>query len=816
MMRLFQNQKNPRRQGKVHSQTKMKRIICPLWILLLFGVQALAAENYTVSGYVKDSTSGELLIGSTIYVQELGTGTQTNVYGFYSLTLPAGQYTLEYRYLGYVNRIIHITLNKNEQINIELAPEELRLQEIVITGGRGDENVMNTEMSVQELDIRTIRKIPSFLGEVDVIKSIQLLPGVSTVGEGASGFNVRGGSVGQNLILLDEAPVYNSSHMLGFFSVFNPDAVKDIKLYKGAVPARYGGRIASILDIRMKDGNNKKFGVDGGIGTVFSRLAVEGPIVKEKGSFILAARRSYIDVLARPFTDFFNDGAALNFHDITLKTNYRFNQNNALYLSGYFGRDKFLFDRQQGFSWGNKTATLRWNHLFGNKVFSNFTFFISDYDYKLNFGDTERDKFQWESRIRTLDLKPEFTYSINAANEMTFGGDILYYKFRPADATGVSNGTAIDVSLEEKFAFETALFIDNETKFGKAFSARYGLRLSDFQSLGPGYIYEWETIEPGKRKQLVSATRVEKFDKIASYTNLEPRVSFRLRTGRKMSIKGSYSRMAQYLHLISNTTASNPLDVWRPSTNNLKPQTGDQYALGIFRNFGEADDYEFSIEGYYRVTKNQVEYIDGAEIFINEFLEADLLSGDGRAMGLEFYLKKNSGKLNGWISYTLGKTELKVNGINNNEWYPTRFDQRHNLKIVGYYHLNDRWTLSANFTFLSGTPTTFPTDRFTQQGYLIPYNAFNSRNNVRIANFHRLDISAIFYGKKYKKNGKERKNRDYWIFGFYNVYARRNPFSIYFSQGEERPVAGEPVPSMATRVAIIGTIVPAISYNFKF
>ncbi len=794
----------------------MRKILWLLLVFLLFNTPAAALENYTVSGYVKDSTSGELLIGSTVFVQELGLGAQTNVYGFYSLTIPAGTYTLEYRYLGYVNKVITINLMKNEQLNVDLVPEEFRLEEIVITSSRGDRNVTDTEMSTQELDIRTIRKVPSFLGEVDVIKSIQLLPGVSTVGEGASGFNVRGGSVGQNLILLDEAPVYNSSHMLGFFSVFNPDAVKDIKLYKGAIPARYGGRIASILDIRMKDGNKKKFGVDGGIGTVFSRLAVEGPIVKDKGSFILAGRRSYIDVLARPFTSFFDNGAALNFHDLTLKTNYRFNQKNALYLSGYFGRDRFLFDRQQGFSWGNKTATLRWNHLFGDKVFSNFTFFISDYDYELNFGDTERDKFRWESRIMTLDLKPEFTYSINASNELTFGGDLLYYKFRPADATGVSNGTPINVSLEEKFAFESALYIGNETKFGKTVSARYGLRFSNFQSLGPGYVYEWKTVEPGRRKQLVSATRVEKFKKIASYTNFEPRVSLRVRMGKKMSLKASYNRMAQYLHLISNTTASNPLDVWRPSTNNLKPQTGNQYVVGIFRNFGQANDYEFSLEGYYRATQNQVEYIDGAEIFINEFLEADLLSGRGRAMGLEFYLKKNTGKLNGWISYTLGKTELKVDGINNYEWYPTRFDQRHNLKIVGYYNLNDRWTFSANFTFLSGTPTTFPTDRFTQQGYLIPYNAYNSRNNVRIANFHRLDISAIFYGKKYRKNGRERKNRDYWIFGFYNLYARRNPFSIYFSQGEDRPVADEPIRSFATQVSIIGTIVPAISYNFKF
>ncbi|MCG8311289.1 MAG: TonB-dependent receptor [Cytophagales bacterium] len=787
-----------------------------LCLLLCSTASWAEEEKYTISGYIKDKATGEVLIGGTIYVEEISAGAQTNVYGFYSLTLPSGEYTLEYRYIGYVAEEVKINLNKDETISIELSSEDVQLEEIVIKGTPEDQNVTSTEMSTVELDIKTIRKVPAFLGEVDVIKSIQLLPGVSTVGEGASGFNVRGGSVGQNLVLLDEAPVYNSSHLLGFFSVFNPDAVKDVKLYKGGIPARYGGRIASILDIRMKDGNAKKFGVQGGVGTIFSRLAVEGPTVKDKGSFILAGRRSYIDILAKPFTDVLSDGAQLNFYDLTLKTNYKFNKNNTIFLSGYLGRDKFLFEEDQGFSWGNKTATVRWNHLFGDRLFSNFTAFFSDYDYQLAFGETELDKFEWNSRIRTINFKPEFTYFINSNNELTFGGDLIYYKFNPANAVGVSNGVSADVSLEKKYGFESALFIGNETKFSNAVSAQYGLRLSDFHYLGPGNVYEWETVEPGKRKELVSTRRADKYESIANYTFLEPRISLKIQTGPKTSIKMSYNRMSQYIHLISNTTASNPLDVWRPSTNNIKPQIGDQYALGVFKNFGPENDYEVSVEGYYRDTKDQIEYIDGADILINEFLEADLLSGIGRAMGLEFYLKKNTGKLNGWISYTLGKSELKVDGINNFEWYPARFDQRHNLKIVGYYELSPRWTLSANFTYLSGTPTTFPTDRFTQQEYLIPYNAFDSRNNVRIPNFHRLDVSATLYGKKYRKNGKLRKNRDYWVFGFYNLYARKNPFSIYFSQGTDRPVSGQPIETFAKQVSIIGTIIPAISYNFNF
>ena len=799
------------------SNSRMFTKAIKLFFVLLFAISTVWAEdNFTIHGFVKDQSSGEVLIGSTIYVVEIANGAQTNVYGFYSLTLPAGKYTLEYRYIGYVTKRIEIELIENLDLDIELTSENVQLEEIVINGRPEDHNVTSTEMSTVDLDIKTILKVPAFLGEVDVIKSIQLLPGVSSVGEGASGFNVRGGSVGQNLVLLDEAPVYNSSHLLGFFSVFNPDAVKDIKLYKGGVPARYGGRIASILDIRMKDGNAKKLGVQGGVGTIFSRLAIEGPTIKDKGSFILAGRRSYIDVLARPFTDVLDNGAKLNFYDLTFKTNYKFNHNNTVHLSAYLGRDKFLFEANQGFSWGNKTATIRWNHLFGDRLFSNFTTFFSDYDYSLAFGENELDRFEWNSRIRTVNFKPELTYFINASNELIFGGDLIYYTFNPANAIGVSDGVAVDISLDKKYAFESALFIGNNTKFNDVISAEYGLRLTNFQYMGPGNVYEWKTIEAGKRKELVSETRVDGRESISNNTNLEPRASLKVQTGPKTSIKASYNRMSQYVHLISNTTASNPLDVWTPTTNNILPEIGDQYALGVFKNFGPNNDYEFSVEGYYRDTKNQIEYIDGAEILINEYLEADLLSGVGKAMGLEFYLKKNTGKLNGWISYTLGSSELKVDGINNSEWYPARYDQRHNLKVVGYYELNPRWTLSANFTYLSGTPTTFPTDRFTQQDYLIPYDAYNARNNVRVPNFHRLDISATLYGKKYKRNGNLRKNSDYWVFGFYNVYARRNPFSIYFSQGTDRPVTGMPIETFATQVSIIGTIIPAISYNFNF
>jgi hypothetical protein len=749
----------------------------------------VAAQKYTISGYIKDASSGEDLIGATLYIEEISAGAQTNVYGFYSITLAPGIYHLQFRYIGYTTQEKEVDLQEDLRIDIELNSMDLKLDEVVISASPEDQNVRSVEMGVNELDIKTIEKLPVLLGEVDVIKSVQLLPGVSTVGEGASGFNVRGGGVGQNLVLLDEAPVYNSSHLLGFFSVFNPDAVKDVKLYKGGAPVKYGGRIASLLDIRMKEGNNRKFGVEGGVGTIFSRLAVEGPLVKEKGSFVVAGRRSYIDVLAKPFTDVLDDGAQLYFYDLTAKANYTFNENNRLYLSGYLGKDKFLFDANQGFSWGNSTATLRWNHLFNEQIFSNFSLIYSDYDYNLAFGENDLDFFRWESRIRTITFKPEFKYFINSNIDLNFGGELHYYRFNPANATGASAGELSDVSLEKKYALEYALYVGTEQRFGDALTLQYGLRASAFRYMGPGNVYTYETTEPGERKELTGVTRADSWETIASYLNLEPRFSMKLQTGPRSSIKASYNRMAQSIHLISNTTASNPLDVWTPSTNNIRPQTGDQYALGYFKNLGANNDYEISVEGYFRNTQNQIDYIDGADLLINQFLEADLLSGSGRAYGLEFYVRKNTGRFTGWASYTIGRTELKVDGINNGEWYPTRFDQLHNLKLAGFYQINERWSISSNFTYLSGTPTTFPTSRYTVGEYLIPYNALQSRNNIRIPDYHRLDISATLNGRKVKKNGKVRKNQDSLVFGVYNIYSRRNPFSIYFWQGSDRPVA---------------------------
>ena len=784
-------------------------------VFFLSAITALAQERFTVSGYVRDKANGETLIGATVYASAAQAGVVTNEYGFYSLTLAKGTYQLTVSYVGFDAQEVSMELTANRRLDIELASAAEQLEEIVVTGELEQANARNLEMSTNKLDIKIITRVPAFLGESDVLKSLLLLPGVSTVGEGASGFNVRGGSVGQNLVLLDEAPVYNTSHLFGFFSVFNPDAVKDTKLYKGAVPSRYGGRLASLLDVRMKEGNSKKPEVTGGIGTVFSRLAIEAPIVKDKASFIVAARRSYLDILAKPFTDIFDDGAALNFYDLTAKTNWNIDPRNRVYLSGYFGRDRFLFAKNQGFSWGNSTASFRWNHLFNDRLFANVTTLFSRYDYRLQFGDDNVNLFKWNSSISNFILKPEFTWFINSRNEVTFGGEAIYYSFEPANAIGVTNGDAVDISLPRKYNGEFSLFAGNNQKVSSAVSLEYGLRLSQFRLFGPGESYVFNDTIPGRRPTLKSRTVFGNGATISSYTNLQPRFSFKWQIASNSSLKGSYNRMVQYLHLISNTTASNPLDVWTPSTKNIKPELADQFTLGWFADLDERRTWEFSVEGYYRRTRNQVDYIDGADLLINKLLEGDLLVGRGRAYGVEVYLQKKTGRFNGWMGYTLGKTELQVDGINRGEWYPTRFDQRHNLKLSGFYDLGNRWSVSGNFVLTTGTPVTFPTSRLVVQNILIPYNVNDSRNNVRLPAYHRLDLSFRLDGKKVKR-GKERKNTDYWVFGVYNVYGRKNPFSVYFSQKDERTPGGLVQDAQATQLAIVGTFIPSISYNFRF
>ena len=788
-----------------------------LYILVFLPFLSLSQDKFTLNGYITDKESGESLIGATVYINELNAGTVTNAYGFYSITLDEGTYSLDFRYIGYVSMSRSIDLNSNQKIDIELEGDDIQLENIVISDQAEDFNISSIEMSTAKLDMSKISEIPTFLGENDIIKAIQLLPGVSSVGEGASGFNVRGGSVGQNLVLLDEAPVYNSSHLLGFLSVFNPDAVKDLKLYKGGIPSRFGGRLSSILDIRMKDGNNKKTVISGGIGSIFSRFTLESPIKKDKSSFILAIRRSYADILFSPFlknSGVFNDGSALNFYDITAKANFDLDPKNTIFVSSYIGRDVFMFDERQGFNWGNRTGTLRWTHLFNDRLFSNFTLIYSNYDYQLAFGSDDMNKFEWDSKVETYNFKPELTYFINANNELSLGAEFIRYRFEPANAVGVSEGEISDITLPLKYAFEGSFYIGNEQKFSNL-TLSYGARYSLYSYYGPSFKYEFGTpLFLGDRKPLISESEILGNDRIQSYSAFEPRISLNAKISNTASIKASYNKMTQYIHLLSNTAASSSLDVWTPSTNNIKPEIGHSYVFGLFKNFRN-NTFESSIEIYYKDLENQIDYIDGADLLINKYFEGDLLSGIGRAYGLEFLFKKNRGDFSGWLSYSLGRSELKIDGINNFNWYPTRYDQTHNFKVTGSYKLNARVQLSGNFVYLTGTPVTYPSSKYIIQGFVIPHIADRTRHQFRIPDYHRLDFSATINGKKFKKNGIERKNNSSLVVSIYNIYGRRNPFSVYFSQGDSN-LTDNFVPGEVTRLAIIGSFVPSITYNFRF
>jgi hypothetical protein len=787
----------------------MKNQVLKCLLLALISLPALAQNRHTVSGYVKDQSNGEGLIGVSVYVREAETGVVTNPYGFYSLTLPDGNYTLVFTYIGYQKVTKELVLDADKTISIEMSDESNQLAEVTISTQKEDENVRSIEMSVNKVEMKTIRKMPALLGEVDLIRSIQLLPGVTTVGEGASGFNVRGGDVSQNLVLLDEAPVYNSSHLFGFFSVFNPDAVKDVKLIKGGIPAQYGGRISSILDVRMKEGNAKKREINGGIGSIFSRLTYEQPFAKGKGSFIVAGRRSYIDVLAKPFLNSDLKDSKFYFYDLTAKVNYQLGDKDTFYASGYFGKDVFG-GGDFGFGWGNKTATARWNHIFSNKLFMNLTGYYSNYDYNLGQNQNKpdaKDKFDWKSKIISSSIKPDFTFYITPNNQLTFGGQYIYYDTRPGKATAVSEGEMTDISLEPRYADESAMYVGNELKFGDRISLQYGVRYSYFRSLGPGTEYQYAETEKGKRKKPVfPGTEYKRGDVIKSYGNLEPRAALNIGITSTTSIKASYNRTSQYLHLLSNTAASSPLDVWTLSGINIKPEIADQVALGWFQNFQD-NTYEASVEVYYKKMQNQIDYVPASDLLLNEYYPGDLLFGKGRAYGAEFYVKKNKGRLTGWVSYTLSRTERLVESVNNDDWFPARFDKPHNITAVAIYELTKRLSLSSNFTIQSGTPATFPTNRYTVGNIVIGNNYNGLRNNSRIPAYHRLDLAATLKAKrKLFKVGEGE-----WVFSVYNIYNRRNPFSVYTRINEDNPLKAE-----AIRYSVIGNFIPSVTYNFKF
>ncbi|NIG54385.1 TonB-dependent receptor [Chitinophaga sp. Cy-1792] len=782
-------------------------------LCLLLEIPSIYAQQarYTVSGYVRDKKNGETLIGISIGKPGTSIGTVTNQYGFYSLTLPAGDQELQFSYIGYNTFKTTVHLQQHAKLDVSLEPASSQLNEVTVKGSSAEKSINSLNTSVNRLDIQQMKKLPTFLGEVDVLRAIQTLPGVQTVGDGASGFNVRGGNSDENLILLDEAPVYNATHMLGFFSVFNPDAVKSLDLIKGGFPAAYGGRTSSVLDIRMKDGNNQQFNMNGGIGNIFSRLSVEAPIVKDKSSFIVAARRSYIDVLMKPFTSGDMKDTKLNFYDLTAKANFKFNDNNTLFLSGYLGRDVFGLGNDINMSWGNATATLRWNHVFNNKLFLNLSTYYSKYDYSLRFTNLSNKSsnepeqgYDWTSNIINYGLKPSFTWFINAHNTIHFGAQGVYYTIKPGTGVGIQGDTRNVKQLADQHALESAVYIDHEYKPDTHFGIQYGARVSVYQLLGAGTAYYYADTTPGVRKRLIAQKNYGDWAFMKRYLYFEPRISMRYAFTAEHAVKLAYSRTTQFMHQLSNTASPTPLDIWTPSTNNIQPMVADQYTAGYFYN-APNDKYEFSAEVFYKWIDHQVDYIDNANLQLNPQIEADLLPSKGRAYGLELFAKKDIGNTTGWISYTLSRTERRTPGISLSEWFLNRYDRTHNVNVTATHKVSKRVSVSGNFVFASGTPATFADNRLEFQGWDIPYNSTDKRNGYRLAPYNRLDLSLTLRGKQLHRWKGE------WVFSVYNVYARRNAYTVYFRQDPDDPTKKE-----AVRLSIIGTIIPGITYNFSF
>lgn len=779
-------------------------LLCPLTII--------AQEKYTISGSITDSNGNETLIGVNIIIPDLQTGTVTNEYGFYSLSLPAGTYNVQISYLGYQTISETIVLDQDLLKNYKLVESAETLDEVIITDDVEKLNIKKPQMSVNSLSIKTIKNMPVVLGEVDVIKSITLLPGVTNAGEGSSGFNVRGGAADQNLILLDEATIFNSSHLFGFFSVFNPDAIKDIKLYKGGIPAKYGGRVSSVLDIYQKEGNSSGFHMNGGIGLISSRLLAEGPIKKDKGSFLFGGRSSY----AHLFLPLFDLDNVAYFYDLNTKLSYRLNEKNSIFLSGYFGRDVFEIADSFANTYGNTVLNFRWNHLFSDKLFSNLSLIYSDYDYDLELSFVE---FDWESGIRNFNIKYDFKHYISNNFKLEYGLNSIYYKFNPGEINPTTPDSGINsFKLTDKYAFENAIYLDAEHKLSNKFSVSYGARFSTFHRLGQDELNVYANDNPVtfnsslgiyEKAEPIGTESFKRSDVIESFANIEPRLAIAYQLNNRSSLKASYNRMSQYLHLLSNTSSPTPLDVWTPSGKYIKPQLLDQVAIGYFKTFKD-NKFSLEVESFYKTIQNRIDYIDGADLIANNAIEQVILNGEARAYGLEVLLRKNDGKLTGWIAYTLSKSEQRTpgrtaieTGINNSEWYKTPFDKTHDISVTGNYELNKKWSFSSNFILQTGQPATFPNGQYQYNGIIVP--SFEGRNSSRLPSYNRLDV-AVNYNPQ---TSSDKRFKGEWVFGIYNVYNRRNAANITF---RENRITGT---NEALRLSIFG-IVPSVSYNFKF
>jgi hypothetical protein len=776
----------------------MKKHFLEITLLLFLGplsISSLFSQNFTINGTLKDATNGEDLIGASVVLKDKpSVGVTTNTYGFYSLTLPKGTYTLRIQYIGYTAVDEVITLDKDIKFDKELSPESSVLQEVVIKSEKENKNVSRNEMSVTKLDPKSVENVPVIFGEKDIIKTLQLTPGVKSAGDGNAGFYVRGGAADQNLILLDEAPVYNASHLLGFFSVFNSDALKDVTLYKGSMPAEYGGRGSSVLDIKMKDGNNKKLNASGGIGVISSRLTIEAPLQKDEGSFIISARRTYADLFLKLSKDTTINKSVLYFYDLNAKANYRLGKKDRIFLSGYFGRD-VLGASGFGLNWGNYTGTLRWNHLFSDKLFSNTSAIFSNYDYQFKIGTSE-NSFLVKASIQDINLKQDFTYFPNNNNTIKFGVNVIDHTFLPTSLEAGAKSYFSNSTTPNKFAYEGGIYLQNDWKVNEKIGVQYGLRYSLFDYRGKGTAY---TFNPQGDKTTEKA--YAQGESIQYYGGFEPRLSGKFQLNDESSIKAGVSRNYQYMHLLSNSTTSSPTDLWVPSSNNVKPQIVDQVSLGYFRNFND-NGYEFSVETYYKNLQNQVDYRNGADLIFNDQYEGALTYGKGIAYGAEFYLKKTKGDFTGWISYTLSRSLRKFDAINKGDYYPARQDRIHDIAIVGIYKLSQKLTVSANWIFYTGDAATFPSGRYTVENVQVPY--YTERNGYRFPNYHRLDLGVTL-------QGKQRKNfESSWNFSIFNAYGRQNAYTITFQQNKDNPQKTEALQTSLFK------IIPSITYNFKF
>ena len=753
-------------------------------------------EKYTVSGTVKSARTGETIIGATIRVANPPSGAASNEYGFYSLTLPSGNYHLEISAVGFAARTEDITLSANLTLNIQMGEVVKDLQEVTVSASPTARSLKSPQMGLEKINIRETKNIPVLLGERDILKTIQMLPGIKSAGDGNSGFYVRGGSADQNLILLDEAPVYNASHLLGFFSTFNSDAIKSVSVYKGGMPAQYGGRLSSVLDLKMNDGNNKDLNVSGGVGLIAARLNVEAPIQKDKSSFLISARRTYADVFLRLSSDSNVNRSSLYFYDLNAKANYIFGDKDRLYLSGYFGRDVLKQDKQTGINWGNATGTLRWNHVFNSRLFSNTSLIYSNYDYKIKIN-SNGDNFDIYSQIRDWNVKEDLQWYVDSKNTIEAGVNAIFHTIRPGEVTANGKNAGINpLTLQWRYSLENAAYVTNTWKPSDRFGLTYGLRVSVFNILGQGDYYNFDANGNVTDTMHYSSGQVVK-----TYVNPEPRIAASYQVNNSTSVKASYTRNVQNMHLVSNSTTSLPTDKWIASTNVIKPEIADQWSVGYYKNLSD-NKYELTVEAYYKDMQNQIDYRNGANVYTNSPIETQLLYGIGRAYGIEWSLKKKLGRFTGWVSYTLSKTERKINGINNDQWYNARQDRTHDIAIVGMYELTKKWTVSANWVFYTGDAVTFPNGKYTIGGDVFFY--YTNRNGYRMPNYHRLDLGATCQLKKTKKFSSELN------ISLYNAYGRENAYVITFRQAKGNPNMTEAVQTSLFK------FVPSVTYNFKF